>query len=253
MFFYYIKSDHTLACASKTLAQKGVDYRLFYVVSLLVSPVLPDCIGLFFALPFWSRHARVATMFTGIIEGKGKVVSVRSISAGVRAEIQVPRGWKFKKGDSLAVQGICSTVIRQRATVCTVEYMHATLEATTAGSFSVGMVVNLERSLRFGDRVHGHLVQGHVSSVGSVTSVHADGNRWDIAVTAPAHERRYIAPKGSITIDGVSLTIAQKTQAGFVVSIIPHTREVTTLGAIKRGDRVNIETDFLVRSFLSAR
>ena len=173
-------------------------------------------------------------------DGAGKIVSILK-----------PRGWKFSLGDSVSVQGICSTVIRQTKTEFSVAYMQETLTKTTAAQFKKGTEVNLERSLAYGDRVHGHLVQGHVSSVAVVSSVHTKKHQWDIALTLHPRERTYAIYKGSIAINGVSLTIASKTTTGCTVSIIPHTLSVTTLGSLKKGDTVNIETDFLLRAYLS--
>jgi riboflavin synthase len=189
-------------------------------------------------------------MFKGIIEKKSHIRSTKKRPTGIDVHIEKPKGWKFTLGESVAVNGICSTVTSQTLTSFTVHYMPETLEHSTAGLFAKKHVVNLERSLRFGDRVHGHLVQGHVSSVGSVAVVTRKGGRWDIEVHISRDEQKYIIPKGSVTIDGVSLTIARKTKQGCVVSIITHTLKETTVGELKEGSHVNIETDFLVRAYL---
>lgn len=189
-------------------------------------------------------------MFTGIVEQKATVKRVAPDGLGRKVTVSRPQGWSFKVGDSVSVQGVCSTVISQRKGEFVVAYMKETLTKTTCAHFSAGTVVNLERSLQYGARVHGHLVQGHVSSLGNVTHVEAKKHQWNITVRVVADERRFLVPKGSITIDGVSLTIAKKTKDGCVVSIIPHTAAVTTLGALKKGDKVNIETDFLLRAYL---
>jgi riboflavin synthase len=189
-------------------------------------------------------------MFTGIVEQKTKVVRVVPDGLGREVTLARPKGWSFTVGDSVSVQGVCSTVIKQKKGEFTVGYMEETLKKTTCAHLGTGTVVNLERSLQYGARVHGHLVQGHVSSLGHVIHVATKKHQWNITIRATAHERRYLVPKGSITIDGVSLTIAEKTKDGCVVSIIPHTAAVTTLGALKKGDVVNIETDFLLRAYL---
>ncbi len=189
-------------------------------------------------------------MFTGIVEQKTKVVRVVQDGLGREVTFARPKGWNFKVGDSVSVQGVCSTVITQKRSEFTVAYMEETLKKTTCAHLRSGMVVNLERSLQYGARVHGHLVQGHISSMAVVTRVENTKHQWNISIRVVPSERRYVVLKGSITIDGVSLTIAQKTKDGCVVSIIPHTAAITTLGTLKKGDMVNIETDFLLRAYL---
>lgn len=189
-------------------------------------------------------------MFTGIVERTTRVTHVKYDGKGREVMYACPRGWRFAIGDSISVQGVCSTIISQKKGVFTVAYMQETLKKTTCADFVVGTVVNLERSLAYGARVHGHLVQGHVSSMARVTRVQNTKHAWNISIRITPAERRYIVPKGSITIDGVSLTVAEKTKDGCVVSIIPHTATVTTLGKLQKGDTVNIETDFLLRAYL---
>ncbi len=190
-------------------------------------------------------------MFAGIIEGKSAITHVSPDGKGIVVSVRKPRGWKFKLGDSVAIQGICSTVTKDSAREFSVMYMEETLKRTTSAHFNGASEVNLERSLRYGDRVHGHLVQGHVSSIGTVLSVRRIPHQWDIAIRIDKKERTFITYKGSVTIDGVSLTVAKKTKDGCVVSIIPHTAKMTTLGSLQKGDRVNIETDFLLRAYLT--
>lgn len=190
-------------------------------------------------------------MFAGIVEKKSRVTSVRADGVGKEMRIQNPAQWKHAIGDSVSVQGICSTVVSSNSKEFTVVYMKESLMATTCSSFQKGTEVNLERSLVFGDRVHGHLVQGHISSIGIVERVTKKKNAWNISLRIDARERKFIVRKGSIAVDGVSLTIAQKTVTGCVVSLIPHTAHATTLGSLEKGARVNIETDFLLRAYLS--
>lgn len=190
-------------------------------------------------------------MFTGIVEKKSPITRVKTDGKGMIVSIKKPRGWKFALGDSVSIDGICSTVIKDTASEFSVMYMDETIKRTTCSLFDVKTIVNLERSLKYGDRVHGHLVQGHVSSVATVLNVHRVPHQWDITLRIDKAERRYISYKGSITIDGVSLTVAKKTKDGCMVSIIPHTADVTTLGLLEKGDTVNIETDFLLRAYLA--
>ena len=171
----------------------------------------------------------------------------------MRVMIEKPRGWTLKKGESVAVQGICSTVVETRVGAFVVEYMPETLVTTTARLFVKGMPVNLERSLRFGGCVEGHFVQGHVEARSRVMRTQAKGASREITIAIPQPLMRFIAPKGSIAIDGVSLTVAQKGARSVMVAIIPHTLRTTTLGALSKGDFVNIETDMLARQLVAAR
>ncbi|MFM2414845.1 MAG: riboflavin synthase, alpha subunit, partial [Candidatus Parcubacteria bacterium] len=168
-------------------------------------------------------------MFSGIIQAKSTIRSVRHTGKGVDAVLVRPKRFSLKTGDSIAVDGICSTVVSFSKSTFQVRYMEETLKHTIASGYMQGQVINLEQSIRYGDRVHGHLVQGHVSSVGTVTSIQKVADAWNITIRLVLGERKYIVHKGSITINGVSLTIAKKTKDGCVVSIIPHTLKETTL------------------------
>lgn len=182
-------------------------------------------------------------MFTGIIQASAKVAASEKSGACVRVRIEKPRGWKLALGQSVAVDGICSTVTKQRAKFFDVEYMPETLSKTTAGEFAIGRVVNLERSLTLRDFVDGHLVMGHVDATGTV--VEKNNNTEEFSL--PLSLMRFVAVKGSITINGVALTVIGKKKRSFSVALIPFTITHTNLGALKRGVAVNIEVDLIAR------
>ncbi len=208
-------------------------------------------------------------MFTGIIESLGKVqsVSVSGKSIYVRIVLQrrirlgrkKPAGWKIKKGESINIDGICSTVKGLRGNSFEVEYMPETIKKTTAGFFKKGAYVNLERSLRANDRLDGHLVQGHVDTTGDVREIKKMGNSVILKIGFPGRYRRFIAEKGAISVNGVSLTVvnvgrnwftphlSKRKGAGFSVSLVSYTLKHTNLLSIKKGDKVNLEVDMLAR------
>jgi riboflavin synthase len=148
-------------------------------------------------------------------------------------------------GDSIAIQGVCHTVVAKSAAGFEVDTSGATL-SVTAG-LEKGRAVNLEKSLRLADRLGGHLVSGHVDGVGTVVTSEELGGSARLVIEAPADLARYIARKGSIALDGVSLTVNEVGGRGFEVNLIPHTRAITTLGRLKKGDRVNLEVDMIAR------
>lgn len=191
-------------------------------------------------------------MFSGIIEAQGEIRAAHMHGDCMHVQIALPRGWKFKKGDSVSVDGICSTVVAFSTRVFDVEYMPETLRVTTAKYLVPGQDVNLEQSLRYGDQVHGHFVQGHVDAVGTVTRIVHLGDSTEITFSTPRNIEKYVAAKGSITLNGVSLTIAKKKQGECTVALIPHTLASTNLGTLQKGDTANIETDMLARQ-LAAR
>lgn len=186
-------------------------------------------------------------MFSGIIEKQGRVVSVSDHDSIRGVRIRTPRGWKPILGESISVNGVCSTVARKRAGTFDVEYMPETLSKTTAGSIIKGASVNLERSLVYGSRIHGHFVQGHVDAAGRVVAQLYRGRACDLTVAIPRALMRYIALHGSITINGVALTVSRRGPASCTVSLIPHTLSRTNLRQLSVGDQVNIEVDMLAR------
>lgn len=186
-------------------------------------------------------------MFTGIVAAIGRIASAKPQGDGVRlrVEAQALGMDDVGIGDSIAVQGVCHTVVAKDARGFEVDTSRATLAVTTG--LEAGRDVNLEKSLRLADRLGGHLVQGHVDGVGTVSAFEDVGGSWRLAVDAPAALARYIALKGSIAVDGVSFTVNSVDGAGFEVNVIPHTRAVTTFGRLAAGARVNLEVDLLAR------
>lgn len=186
-------------------------------------------------------------MFSGIVTAVGRIASSRPSGDGARMTIEAP-GLGLDDvaiGDSIAIQGVCHTVIAKRGETFDVESSRATLDVTHG--LGPGHEVNLEKSLRVGDRIDGHLVSGHVDGVGEVVEVSDLGGSARVVVRAPPPLARYIAKKGSITVDGVSLTVNAVEGDRFEVNLIPHTRAVTTFRGLARGDRVNLEVDMLAR------
>ena len=186
-------------------------------------------------------------MFAGIVSAVGRIARSVPSGDGVRLTVEAP-GFGLEDvgiGDSIAIQGVCHTVVAKSGGAFEVETSRATLDATTG--LDAGRAVNLEKSLRLGDRVDGHLVSGHVDGVGEVLEMAELGGSARLAVRAPAALARYIARKGSIAVDGVSLTVNAVDGERFEVNVIPHTRAVTTLGALGPGARVNLEIDMIAR------
>jgi riboflavin synthase len=192
-------------------------------------------------------------MFTGIVSGIGRIVEVHALGSGAafgRAlTIEAPAGWlgTVAIGDSIALAGACMTAVsidaaHQRFQVeVSAESLAATHGLDAAGE------INLEKALRAGDRLDGHLVSGHVDGVGTVTRFERAGESWTLAVAAPRALARFLALKGSIAVDGVSLTINAVAGRRFSVNLIPHTLAVTTLGSLAPGDGVNLEVDMVAR------
>lgn len=186
-------------------------------------------------------------MFTGLVEATGRLNRRRVTEGAAIVEIAAPFAADLTIGESVATAGVCLTVTAHTADAFTADVMPETLRMTTLGELEEGARVNLERALVAGARLGGHLVQGHVDGVGEVCS-RRPGPRWDEVDVACGHDvARYIAYKGSVTLDGVSLTVSGVSARGFTVSLIPATLEATTLGEAGVGTRLNIETDVLAR------
>ena len=188
-------------------------------------------------------------MFTGIVQAVGRVRTVEKRGADARLALDAS-GLGIDDvaiGDSIAVAGVCLTVVALDASGFAADVSPETLSRTTLGTLAAGDPVNLEKSLRLADRLGGHLVAGHVDGVGKVVAVHEDGaaQRW--IFSAPRALARYIAVKGSIAIDGTSLTVNEVDGNTFGITLIPHTLAVTTFGARKVGDAVNLEVDLVAR------
>jgi riboflavin synthase len=195
-------------------------------------------------------------MFTGIVEALGHVGTVEpGARGGRRLGVAVPdeASWRLAPGESVAVSGVCLTVVEVAAGRLAFDLAEETLRVTTLGGLAAGDAVNLERPLRLDGRLGGHLVLGHVDGVGEVTAVRPEGEGARLDVTVPARLRLLLIHKGSVAIDGVSLTVAALEDDAFGVALIPHTLSVTTLGKRRRGDPVNLEMDVIgkyVRGFV---
>jgi len=185
-------------------------------------------------------------MFTGIVEGLGRITGIGFAEQGKRFTIEADFTLdEVRIGNSIAVSGACLTAVEIKADRFKADVSPETLAKTTLGGRKIGDRVNLERALRFSDRLDGHLVSGHVDGVGRMIRSNRSGSAIHISVTVPELLSRYIITKGSIALDGVSLTVNQCDKHHFEVSIIPHTAKETTIGFLKNGDLVNIETDMI--------
>ncbi len=187
-------------------------------------------------------------MFTGLIEAVGRVERAVGRQGNRVFTIQAAFTEELKLGESVAVNGCCLTVTRADKHNFDVEPVAATLAATTLGQVQTGDEVNLERALQTGDRMGGHFVQGHVDEVGKVRRIERHSGYWTIAIQAGRRNSHLLVQKGSVCIDGVSLTVASVRPGEFAVNIIPHTWEKTNLKRRRPGDRVNIEYDLLVKA-----
>ena len=191
-------------------------------------------------------------MFTGIIEATGLIEKAFVTPENTRLTIHATRLGlhQVSIGDSIAVGGCCLTVVEKSAETFSVDVSNETLSLTTG--LSQGAEVNLEKSLRFGDRLGGHLVSGHIDGVGLVTAIDDLGASWRLEIDAPRELARFVARKGSITVNGVSLTVNKVSDAAngnalFEINIIPHTHQVTTIRLLRKGAKVNLEIDLLAR------
>ena len=185
-------------------------------------------------------------MFTGLIERIGKIKNVQHIGGDIRLTVMIPE-WtgECNLGDSVAVNGVCLTVTEIKNGSLSMDVSAESVSRTTLGSIKPGSPVNLERALRLSDRLGGHLVSGHVDGIGTVTKKETRHRSWLFRIEIPETLSRYVIEKGSVTVDGVSLTINACGKTFFEVNIIPETIKATTLLARNRGDRVNIETDLI--------
>ena len=187
-------------------------------------------------------------MFTGIVTDVGRVRAVRETNRDRRFEIETAFDVQsLDLGASVSHAGCCLTVVETGEDWFAVEVSGETLALSTLGDWQEGRRVNLERAARVGDELGGHIVSGHVDGVGEVLSVESEGGSHRVRIRAPRPLHRFIAPKGSITVEGVSLTVNEVEDDVFGVNLIPHTWDVTTLGEMKPGGRVNLEIDMLAR------
>ena len=185
-------------------------------------------------------------MFTGLIEETGTLTSIARrgtiVDFTIKATVVTD---DLKSGDSVAVNGACLTVTAAGSSVFTVQAVEETIRRTTLGGLKSGGSVNLERSLRVGDRLGGHIVQGHVDCTGRIVSVRKSGENMILTLSVAPDSARYIVEKGSVAIDGISLTVTTVADSEFGVSVIPHSLNATTLRDARAGDTVNIETDII--------
>ncbi|MEU6876906.1 riboflavin synthase [Streptomyces sp. NPDC046712] len=187
-------------------------------------------------------------MFTGIVEELGEVTAVEKLADASRFRLRGPLVTEgAKHGDSIAVNGVCLTVVEFGDGQFTADVMEETLKRSSLGALEVGSRVNLERPMAVGDRLGGHIVQGHVDGTGSILD-RTPSENWEIVkVALPAHLSRYVVEKGSITVDGVSLTVVEAADDWFTISLIPTTLALTTLGIKQSGDPVNLEVDVIAK------
>jgi riboflavin synthase len=192
-------------------------------------------------------------MFTGIVQAIGRVAATEARGGDLRLSIDaadlVARvdASRLASGESVAVSGVCLTVVERDGRSFAADVSRETVALTTLGQLRTGDVVNLEAALRAGDPLGGHLMSGHVDGVAEVATVHRDGRSLRVGVDVPAGLARYLAPKGSVALDGVSLTINEVQGARCGINLIPHTLELTTLGGLVPGRRLNLEVDQLAR------
>jgi riboflavin synthase alpha subunit len=187
-------------------------------------------------------------VFTGIVREVARVVSAQGAEGGLALEIEAPTTVaQLAVGDSIAIAGVCLTAEAVENGRVTLHAVPETLSRTTLGSLCAGDEVNVEPALRAGEPLGGHYVQGHVDAVGRVQSVEAEGEGLRVFVEAPPELLRFLVEKGSVAVDGVSLTVAELAEDAFAVALVPHTLEVTTLGGLEPGDEVNLEVDVLAK------
>jgi len=191
-------------------------------------------------------------MFTGLVQALGIVIAANETHAGKRLTVSLAElaDTRISTGDSVCVSGVCLTAVKVANGSVQFDVIHETLNRSTLGSKIAQDRVNLELSLRGDSFVGGHFVQGHVDAVATVTAVKTDPRDWRITFQVPAAAMPYVVPKGSVAVDGVSMTIAEVSGERFTLAVIPTTLERTTLSGLKPGDTVNVETDILARTVI---
>jgi riboflavin synthase len=186
-------------------------------------------------------------MFTGLVADKGTVTAVHATADGVRLAVRTALAPEIGEGDSVAVNGVCLTATAIADGRFSADVMHETLRRSSLGEVAEGAPVNIELPLRASDRLGGHVVQGHVDGLGTIRAIREDGFSRIVEIAAPADTLRYVVEKGSIAVDGISLTVASVTDDAFSVALIPETLERTNLGAATPGQPVNLEVDVLAK------
>jgi len=190
----------------------------------------------------------VAAVFTGIIRELGRVASLNGESAGIRLRVVAPVTASLTAaGDSVSVNGVCLTAVDVEGGVLAFDALPETLRRSSLSRLTEGGSVNVEPAVRVGEPLGGHLVQGHVDGVGRVLQLEPEGEGARLTVEAPQELLRYIVEKGSITVEGVSLTVAALAPDGFEIALVPHTLQATTLGSLAPDDEVNLEVDVLAK------
>ncbi len=185
-------------------------------------------------------------MFTGLVTEIGKIQSLRKTAGGLVLEIKAPGcASGLTEHDSVCCNGVCLTVTSRRGESFLVEAVEETLKKTTLGNLKIGSSLNLELALRMGDRMGGHIVQGHIDCVGRISAIEKRASSWLIDIAYPARFSKYLIPVGSIAVDGISLTVASVARRTFSVSIIPYTWGQTTLQKAGKGEEVNLEFDLI--------
>lgn len=197
----------------------------------------------------YKQNLKNLFMFTGLVETIGTVAAKQSIGGDVRVTISAP-GYREREvalGDSIAINGVCLTVIEQRADAFSFDVSSESINHTLIGHWQVGTRVNLEMALLPTTRLGGHLVSGHVDGLAELVALSKDARSWRMEFSVPEDLKRYVAKKGSITINGTSLTVNSVNDNRFDINVIPHTFDVTTLGELSIGDKVHIEVDLIAR------
>ncbi|HKJ44908.1 MAG TPA: riboflavin synthase [Balneolales bacterium] len=195
-------------------------------------------------------------MFTGIIEDIGRVREIKSLEGGIEISISSTLSKELGIDDSISVNGVCQTVVAMDNETFTVQAVEETLRKTTFGSLKAKDLVNLERSMTLETRVDGHIVQGHVDTTGTITGIEYEGTNWLFTIRYPESFKDLIVGRGSISVDGISLTVAREYDMEFTLAIIPFTYDHTNLRDKKEGDPVNLEFDILgkyVQRYLNNR
>lgn len=186
-------------------------------------------------------------MFTGLVEATGEVLALTLREDGARLTLRVPFGTEVQEGESIAVNGCCLTATNFGSEAIHFDLLHETLKRTNLGTLAGGSTVNLERALAAHARLGGHFVQGHIDGTAEVLDFSQHGADWRFEIALAREARGYVVAKGSIAVDGISLTVAEVSEASFTCWIIPHTRAVTNLATRHAGDRVNLEYDLLAK------
>ncbi|MDP2642661.1 MAG: riboflavin synthase [Candidatus Peregrinibacteria bacterium] len=187
-------------------------------------------------------------MFTGIVQKQGKIITIKKESKSWRFEVEADKFLKdVKKGDSIAVNGVCTTIVDFEKNKFAFEAIEETLKKTNFKKLKKGSLVNLEKSIKWNEKIDGHFVQGHVDETGKIIYIKNDKKRTRITISLSKEMRPFVAYKGSISINGISLTISDVEDKNFSVDIIPHTLKNTNFSQLKRNDIVNIEADMIAR------